>query len=335
MYINTLPLVSIIIITYNSQSYIRRAIVSVLRQTYKNLEIIVIDAGSIDNTANIVLEFSNVRFYILKESSMGEARNYGSSLANGIYISFLDSDDFYCKQKIELQVHYLLNNPLIDIVFSNFYFYKNTNPHLRAVSNCSNNFSNYFINGYNYNLNTMLIKKYILNDIVKFGEGDKGRYGEDWRFQIECCIKRIPMALIKLPLVYNENRVGSHTSWNIQSKMKEMAYFDIIKYINNNYFNHIPNKLKSKIIFKFKLKLYISCIVSRDIKRIKILLINNNTHKIFITLIIFLLNFIPIKIIKYLWLCKQKYKYNWNDNKNNSIEFYDLFCQSDQDKLIS
>lgn len=102
-------LVSIVIPAYNRENTIERAVRSVLYQTYKNIEVIVVDDCSKDNTKSIVLNnFGNdnrVIYHCLeKNSGACVARNKGVELSNGKYIAFLDSDDEFVPNKIEIQV---------------------------------------------------------------------------------------------------------------------------------------------------------------------------------------------------------------------------------------
>jgi teichuronic acid biosynthesis glycosyltransferase TuaG len=90
--------ISVIIPTYNSSSYIRRAIESVKKQTYSNWEIVIIDGGSSDNTLNLLRQFDKSKikvFYLPKENGLAASRYYGICKASGNYVAFLDSDDFW------------------------------------------------------------------------------------------------------------------------------------------------------------------------------------------------------------------------------------------------
>jgi len=106
--------VSIVIPTYNDQAHIINAINSVLSQSFKNFEIIVIDDGSIDNTSIILKDYieSKKIIYIYQENSgVCSARNNGISISSGKYISFLDSDDEWIdKDKLKKQVDFLESN---------------------------------------------------------------------------------------------------------------------------------------------------------------------------------------------------------------------------------
>jgi glycosyltransferase involved in cell wall biosynthesis len=118
----TQPLVSVIIPTYNRASFLTHAIESVLRQTYKNIEIIVVDDGSTDNTKVVIDSFKGKVQYIFTENNKGpaHARNTGMKAANGKYIAFLDSDDEYLPFKLECQVTFLEEHPDLGMVFSEF-----------------------------------------------------------------------------------------------------------------------------------------------------------------------------------------------------------------------
>ena len=120
-------LVSVIIPTFNNKQYIEETIDSVLSQTYKNIEIIIIDDGSDDGTDKIVSQkYKNkVKYYFQKNSGLSSARNMGLKKAKGSLIQFLDSDDLITKNKIKSQVKFLNQNINIDIVYSNCRTFKN------------------------------------------------------------------------------------------------------------------------------------------------------------------------------------------------------------------
>ena len=99
--------ISVIIPTYNRKKYIKRAIDSVIRQSYKPFEIIVIDDGSTDGTYELIKQsYSSSQISLKKQKNNGvsSARNKGIKLANGDWIAFLDSDDEWFENKLELQV---------------------------------------------------------------------------------------------------------------------------------------------------------------------------------------------------------------------------------------
>lgn len=93
------PIISVIIAAYNCEKYIKQCIDSLLKQSFKNFEIIVVDDGSTDSTYNILKEYSkkinNIFIYRQQNKFAGEARNNGLSHAKGKYVLFLDADDFF------------------------------------------------------------------------------------------------------------------------------------------------------------------------------------------------------------------------------------------------
>ncbi|HEY8803664.1 MAG TPA: glycosyltransferase, partial [Clostridium sp.] len=92
------PLISIIVPIYKVEVYIRNCVDSILNQTYKNLEIILVDDGSPDNCGNICEEYSSkdkrIKVIHKKNGGLSSARNAGLDIASGEYIGFIDSDDW-------------------------------------------------------------------------------------------------------------------------------------------------------------------------------------------------------------------------------------------------
>ncbi len=114
--------VSVIIPTYNRKNLIARSIQSVLNQSYKDFEVIIIDDASIDGTQEIVETFSDKRlkYYRLKDrKGAGSARNIGIKKSNGSFITFLDSDDVWLPKKLEKQLLVFQNeSPKIGVVYT-------------------------------------------------------------------------------------------------------------------------------------------------------------------------------------------------------------------------
>ena len=118
MNINSSPLVSIIIPTYNHAKFIGKALNSVKNQTYKNWEAIVIDNNSTDETNKILNNITDTRIQHIKIDNKGviaKSRNIGINVANGEWIAFLDSDDFWTKDKLEICIKNI--NVNIDFIY--------------------------------------------------------------------------------------------------------------------------------------------------------------------------------------------------------------------------
>jgi teichuronic acid biosynthesis glycosyltransferase TuaG len=124
-------MITIITPTYNSGKFIAETIMSIISQTYKNWELIVVDNFSVDNTENIVKSFYDYRIkYVKNEVNKGVAfsRNKGVEIAKGDYIAFIDADDIWEKDKLERQL-FGEDTPPYDLVFTARSFIdKNSNP---------------------------------------------------------------------------------------------------------------------------------------------------------------------------------------------------------------
>ena len=112
--IKTNPLVTVIIPSYNHEKYVTKAIKSIFSQTYKNIELIVIDDGSIDHSVKKILELKKrypFKFLARKNRGLASTLNEAINLAKGVYITVLASDDYYLPQRIEHAVDHFNRLP--------------------------------------------------------------------------------------------------------------------------------------------------------------------------------------------------------------------------------
>lgn len=107
----SLPKVSVVITNYNYGRFLQQTIESVLAQTYPNIEVIVVDDGSTDETWEVIAKYPQITVIRQHREGVSVARNKGAMAASGDYLAFLDSDDMWAPQKIEKQVQKFLNNP--------------------------------------------------------------------------------------------------------------------------------------------------------------------------------------------------------------------------------
>ncbi len=118
-----LPLVSVIIPAYNAETFIKKTLESVLAQTYKNLEVLVVDDGSQDRTAEIVERVAqrDRRVILLRQSNAGvaAARNLAIQKSSGEYIAPIDADDVWFPKNLEKQVQCMLKvGPSVGLVYA-------------------------------------------------------------------------------------------------------------------------------------------------------------------------------------------------------------------------
>lgn len=112
-------LISIITTTYNEEKYISTAIESILKQTYTNFELIIVDDGSTDNTVTIIESFKDNRVKLFKlpfNQGVGKAHAFAIEKANGQYIAIADADDIHLEARIEKQLEFLKSHPEIGVV---------------------------------------------------------------------------------------------------------------------------------------------------------------------------------------------------------------------------
>lgn len=117
------PLVSIVIATYNMADFLPLAIQSALAQTYRNIEVLIVDDGSTDRTAEAVAPFladSRVRYRTQRNGGQAVAKNSGIRESIGDYIAFLDADDLWTPDKLEAQIPLFAASQAVGVVYSAF-----------------------------------------------------------------------------------------------------------------------------------------------------------------------------------------------------------------------
>ncbi|MBL1211025.1 MAG: glycosyltransferase [Geminocystis sp. GBBB08] len=118
-----LPLVSVIIVVKNGEKFLQTAIKSVLNQTYKNYEIIVIDGNSNDKTPIIAQSYPQIRYFLQNSQGIADAYNQGIDEAKAELITFLSCDDIWTHDKLKIQVDYMIDNPQIQGVIGKVKFF--------------------------------------------------------------------------------------------------------------------------------------------------------------------------------------------------------------------
>src|SRR5579872_49842 len=114
------PLVSVVMVTRNADRFLAESIESILGQTFRDFEFIILDFGSTDKTKAIVSSYaakdSRVRLHEIPSCGLAEARNAGCSLARGKYIAIMDADDVSVPERLALEVEFMENNPGVGVL---------------------------------------------------------------------------------------------------------------------------------------------------------------------------------------------------------------------------
>lgn len=149
------PLVSVIIPVYNGVRYLADAIESVLAQTYRPAEVIVVDDGSTDGSADIAKGYTSLHYYFQPNRGIGTARNSGVDLARGDFFAFLDADDIWIKDKLYSQMEAFNADTGLDMAFGQVEQF--LSPELDKNKKSTTNYSGEIIPG--YIAGTLLIKR--------------------------------------------------------------------------------------------------------------------------------------------------------------------------------
>ena len=199
--VNTL--ISVIIPTFNRASTLKKAIESVIKQTYSDWEVILVDNSSTDNTLEILEEFNNINIKLLTVNNngvIGYSRNVGIEHCSGKYIAFLDSDDWWDCEKLSESV-LLLESSNIDVVYHNCQFISDQSTgdtHCRRLSKEA--FSDLIINGNTLVTSSTVVLKSAIVDAGCFSEDKEVNGWEDYHLWMRLAEANVQFGLIKKSL---------------------------------------------------------------------------------------------------------------------------------------
>ncbi len=214
------PQVSIIIPTYNRSSFLQRAITSILNQTFDDFELIIVDDCSIDDTERVVADMNDDRIKYMKlESNIGAAaaRNIGIKSARGQYIAFLDSDDEYLHNKLELQINKFQETPgNVGIIYSGYYIiYESDSYHEVVLPEYKGNLFDILLKHNRIGSSTPLVRKECFDSCGLFDESLPSC--QDWDMWLRISTK-YDFDFANEPLAKAHNH-GNQISTNIESKI--------------------------------------------------------------------------------------------------------------------
>lgn len=203
------PLISVVIPTYNPSAYINDAIKSVLNQDYSNIEIIVIDDGSVVDVKSVINKsfIKKIKLYRQKNQGPSTARNYGVKKSRGDLIAFLDDDDEWFRNKLSKQISFLNNNNL-DLVISGLisresgkkdFLKKNYFPKLKSQKLLA-----FLLGEVDDVTPTILVKKKVFSSVKGFRKELKRK--EDHYFMMSVISNNFKVGSICEPLYYRNKR---------------------------------------------------------------------------------------------------------------------------------
>lgn len=184
------PLVSVIIPVYNGARFLRAALESVFAQTYRPIEVIVVDDGSADDSGVIAQSFPEVRYVRQQNEGVAAARNNGIQIARGEFLAFLDQDDLWTPEKLKVQVDHLLNNPELGYTLTQLQFF------LEPGTTLPPWFRKELLTTVHpgWVLGTLVVRRTVFDQVGDFATAYSAANDSDWFFRAKAA--EIPMVVV-------------------------------------------------------------------------------------------------------------------------------------------
>tara|TARA_E500000178_G_C16961645_1_gene726330 strand:- start:519 stop:1421 length:903 start_codon:yes stop_codon:yes gene_type:complete len=273
------PLVSIVIPTYNRANFLKKAIDSVLNQTYSKLELIIVDDHSTDNTDKIISSYNDERLKYLKNNSKGiiaSSRNMGIRNSRGEWIAFLDSDDWWTLDKLEICLKDI--NEETDFIYHDLeIIYDKTNSFLKRRDNIGRELKKPILNdlligginvGNAIGNSSVIVRKNILTRIGGINENKNLVASEDYNTWLRIAKITDKFKYFKKKLGYylvHDNsvqkrdlsiphRIAVNDFMEFFNKQQKLSLEVKLRYMSGNYNVIIKNYTRAKQDFMFVLK---------------------------------------------------------------------------------
>ncbi len=243
-----MPVISVIIPVYNGAKTIRQTIESVLNQTFRDFELIIVNDGSTDKTLEVISSFKDLRIHVFSYQNAGlsESRNRGIGLAAGEFLSFIDADDLWAPLKLEVELETLRGNPEASVVYSWLDYIDENGDYLKM--GCHFLFSgsvykdlllmNFVGSGSN-----IMVRKQVLNSLDTFDETLDA--AADWDF----CLKLAEChRFVVVPLVHVFYRQSSNSMCSDVYRLEKACLKVIERHFKGSSLPlHLQKKSKSNI----------------------------------------------------------------------------------------
>tara|TARA_B100001175_G_C19493854_1_gene634151 strand:- start:562 stop:1329 length:768 start_codon:yes stop_codon:yes gene_type:complete len=252
--------VSVIVTTYNRPIFLKETIESILNQTYKSFELIIVDNNSNYDFFKLIKSFDDPRISAYQNNNDGiiaKNRNYGIGKAVGNYIAFCDDDDIWLSNKLAIQMKEIKKS-LFDIIYSNATLFYKTKEN-RNTNYSSKTTLNSLLNMNPVMLSTVLVKN---SPFVVFNESSEIIAIEDYDLWIRLKINGYRFKLIKEPLVLW--RVSDNSVSNKSKSINEKRNINYrINIIRNFELNFLSKLVLVNIIFKRSIKYLLFKIIGK------------------------------------------------------------------------
>lgn len=228
---NLNPKISVVIPFYERVDWLIEAIESVLIQTYRNYEIIVINDGSSENMASFVELYGDKINYIYKENGgPGAARNKGIELAKGEYIAFLDSDDIWCNTKLERQIEFMISTSAVWSHTGYLEFSGNKDLHSYIRNNNKGDVFSLLLLSFRIATPTVMVSNEFLKDNTDIRFAENMRYGQDHFFWLKLAFNN---SLDYLPEILTKVRIRGQNAAR-RTRVKLQVSSQLWQYFKEN-----------------------------------------------------------------------------------------------------
>lgn len=283
------PIVSVIIPFYSGAEWLYEAIESVVNQTFKDFEIIVINDGSKENIDKIVEHFRHeIKLINKKNEGPASARNEGINRASGKYIAFLDSDDIWEKEKLEVQINAMEDENAVWSQTMLEYFGENIKNKIIDTSIYSGNVFPMCLISFRIQTSSVVVRKdALINNDIEFPK-DK-RYGQDTYVWLELA-KRYPILAINK--TYTKFRIRENNA-GFRAHVQLVARSNMWKDIRNNKTSIKTDEIPSLLKWNYE-----CCILGENLlKLVKKCGVKKESSLEFISKILYIPNWIVFKIM--------------------------------------
>jgi glycosyltransferase involved in cell wall biosynthesis len=254
-------MVSIIMPTYNAEKYLEQAIESVRAQTYANWELLIVNDGSIDSTQSIIDFFCNkdsrIKSFYQQNGKQGKARNLAISHSKGEYLAFLDADDLWVPDKLEIQLQEI-NETKVDLIFAKSFL-------IDSLDNTSNEISfmhegcledsegiGIMIEKNRIPILTVLVKKQKVLEVGNFTEDPAISNAEDYHLWLKLIMnKNIFWGSDKILSYYRVYESSSTGSDKIAIRKLPYVYADLIG-LYPEYADRLQGRIKNTFNYLYK-----------------------------------------------------------------------------------